>query len=464
MFYLPDVPGRYPVGATTFASSLHAARTIGLSRLSSTPHKPALTLEETVFTAYYPADTGDVESSPGSAAKKAEPTKGMNWLVRPAREVLRGYAHFGQMSSWVVHRFLGPYASRLKIPVYQNAPLLDPTTPDKDPGAQWPLVLLSHGLCGTRTTYSQLCARLAAEGRVVLAVEHRDGTGPAVMPPSYSHRRAKRQKNNQPKGKYYLIPEKDIVWENGYEPEPFAFRKDQLVFRRLEMYIAYSMFSELVCAPPTVDSSIFGPLYTVDGPQPENLEDAPFWKSWISSPPRVQCTRDVSLVGHSFGGATVLSILSNPSPELPPESTGSAPTPHFAALPVRRAVEFTMWTDHFARLQDVVRLWRHDVAVTPGAAADADGEGGAGALLTLVRAKHVSFSDFGALPGHSPKTGRRLLDAVGALTLAFCGGHVEDGLRDAQLQRRKMQLELVGRHRSTGPWRLVGEVGDVIVH
>jgi hypothetical protein len=34
--------------------------------------------------------------------------------------------------------------------------------------------------------YSQFCSRLAASGKVVLAIEHRDGTGPACMPRSWN--------------------------------------------------------------------------------------------------------------------------------------------------------------------------------------------------------------------------------------------------------------------------------------
>lgn len=61
-----------------------------------------------------------------------------------------------------------------KIPVYRNAPLLSPGNEK-----QWPLVLFSHGLGGSRTAYSQLCTEMAAAGKVVLAIEHRDGTAPA---------------------------------------------------------------------------------------------------------------------------------------------------------------------------------------------------------------------------------------------------------------------------------------------
>jgi platelet-activating factor acetylhydrolase len=64
--------------------------------------------------------------------------------------------------------------------VYPNAPLLHPGTTRK----QWPLVIFSHGLAGSRTAYSQLCSEMAASGRVVLAIEHRDGTAPSCTPRS----------------------------------------------------------------------------------------------------------------------------------------------------------------------------------------------------------------------------------------------------------------------------------------
>lgn len=41
-------------------------------------------------------------------------------------------------------------------------------------------MIFSHGLAGTRTTYSQYCSALASEGYVVLSIEHKDGSGPMV--------------------------------------------------------------------------------------------------------------------------------------------------------------------------------------------------------------------------------------------------------------------------------------------
>jgi len=52
------------------------------------------------------------------------------------------------------------------------------------PVKKYPLIIFSHGLAGTRNTYSNYCAALAAAGNVVLAIEHRDGSGPAVVNPN----------------------------------------------------------------------------------------------------------------------------------------------------------------------------------------------------------------------------------------------------------------------------------------
>ena len=66
---------------------------------------------------------------------------------------------------------------RLRFPALLNAPL-KPTT------SKYPLAIFSHGLAGTRHTYTQYVSGLASEGYVVLVVEHRDGSGPAVTLPN----------------------------------------------------------------------------------------------------------------------------------------------------------------------------------------------------------------------------------------------------------------------------------------
>lgn len=73
-FTLPKVPGKYPVGTTTFAVPVtdiaNDARIVGSARLRSTSDPdspsttPALKLEEVAFTAFYPADVSSLETDP----------------------------------------------------------------------------------------------------------------------------------------------------------------------------------------------------------------------------------------------------------------------------------------------------------------------------------------------------------------------------------------------------------------
>eukprot|EP00091_Calanus_sinicus_P020084 TRINITY_DN5305_c0_g1_i3.p1 TRINITY_DN5305_c0_g1~~TRINITY_DN5305_c0_g1_i3.p1 ORF type:complete len:322 (-),score=119.96 TRINITY_DN5305_c0_g1_i3:360-1214(-) len=62
-------------------------------------------------------------------------------------------------------------AKRLTIPIARSAPL-EPHT-----GSGWPVVVFSHGIGCSRFTMSQLCYQLASMGVVVVSVEHRDGSG-----------------------------------------------------------------------------------------------------------------------------------------------------------------------------------------------------------------------------------------------------------------------------------------------
>jgi len=74
----------------------------------------------------------------------------------------------------------------------------------------------------------------------------------------------------------------------------FAFRAEQLEFRKHEIYLAYSAFRKLVMTGER------GDLRSMD----ELLLD---WESWTGD--WVRYDESVSLVGHSFGGATIVSRL-----------------------------------------------------------------------------------------------------------------------------------------------------------
>ena len=77
-----------------------------------------------------------------------------------------------------------------------------------------------------------------------------------------------------------------------FQDARLALRAEQLELRKREIYLAYSAFRKLV------QTGEHGNLRTTD--------DTTFnWASWSGD--WVQCDEGVSLVGHSFGGATVVS-------------------------------------------------------------------------------------------------------------------------------------------------------------
>ena len=150
----------------------------------------------------------------------------------------------------MVRRFVGPYSTRLKVHRFPyrlafiylfflrfrstkmprcSIPPYRPTTHKLNGRSQYlvmdcvvhaqhtgkhiPLALpfLSNAHNTLKWPCSQLCCRLASEGKVVLAVEHRDGTGPAAMPPP-SSQSGDKNKTDRPRPKYYIIPEKDVMY------------------------------------------------------------------------------------------------------------------------------------------------------------------------------------------------------------------------------------------------------------
>ncbi|EIN10831.1 hypothetical protein PUNSTDRAFT_112632 [Punctularia strigosozonata HHB-11173 SS5] len=497
MLGLPEIVGPYPVGATTFVVQAKRPLVIGSSRVrgstSAIPSalgeiQPALKLEEIAFTAFYPAQTDEGRHGwLGWLASK--PKRGLDWLIRPIHETLEGYHHFGgtPYPAWlgaVIRPALTIGGSFIKIPVYVNAPLLAPE--DKS----WPLVIFSHGLSGSRTTYSHICQRMASTGRVVLAIEHRDGSGPAVFPRSSD--------SGQIYTKYYIKPE-EVIWppEMDMNSDPLRLRDDQLEFRRHEIYAAYSAFKVALETPsasrPSSASEASHGLRTIDGSRID-------WASWYrksdtNSLPQVNCD-DFVLTGHSFGGATVFSVLSHPPPS--PSILSSDGSDAYQTLPIRSAViqdpwlepipdpgpvpyqprlgssiatpkllvlqseGFTLWRTHFERLRKTVKHWK------------------GGRVLTLVRAQHISFSDFPLLiPDRFNDTpALPLAQLIDRLVLAFLDGkmdmdngeeqpnlHLGDEMQDIRTRPMEVVKSESRTHDSYG-WKdkLVGEPGDVVVH
>lgn len=171
---------------------------------------------------------------------------------------------------------------------------------------KYPLVIFSHGLAGTRNTYSQYCASLAAAGSVVLAIEHRDGSGPAILNPG--------RNGDSKDGELmtYLtvdelrsvilcaadMPEESAECfseEGGTHPSKDRLRSRQLDMRLREVYETYHSFRRLVSGEDEGR--------TIVGTKADDGRAKDFLDSLRG---RVD-VEDAHLTGHSFGGGTMVS-------------------------------------------------------------------------------------------------------------------------------------------------------------
>ncbi|KAG6854880.1 hypothetical protein C0991_012070 [Blastosporella zonata] len=492
MLFLRGVPGPFPVGATTFVTRVPSPHQVGSIKLRSN-QKPALFLDEVAFTAFYPADTS------GSTKK------GLDWVIRPLNESLHGFAKFTGIPSWVLWPVFYLFGRLIKIPAYPNAPLAHPpqllNNGTEKKFNQWPLVIFSHGLGGSRTAYSQICTQLASSGRVVLAMEHRDGTGCTCLTRVHGHDGGFREKP------MYYYKDYDVIVDTDNSSEDttsLPLRTDQLEFRREEIYTVYQSFGHFL------KNDCASELETIDK-TPINQTSWAFVDP-ISGKGPVCFDENVTLAGHSFGGCTVLSILSSnppqqylhipithvlildpwleplpfpgpvpisqspaelvaqstPATELALDRTESGRDSRLPQMLVINSETFTLWKDHYARLESVVKAWEPE----------------GGRLLTLgtvqkfllkclyiptekypiltVSSKHEAFSDFPSLPVIRSSSAKTLTDILSKLSIAFLDGNLEEAL--GSTSTRKMEIKIVGKKKDGKPRRkLIGSAGDVIV-
>ncbi|KAF4511275.1 hypothetical protein G6O67_003087 [Ophiocordyceps sinensis] len=126
------------------------------------PAPPAAADIPTVqFRVFYPA----VPESDG---------KRISWLPNPQRHHVSAYTKFAGIGPTLAE-FLSFFPRHLyytSIPAYKNANLLQADTANR----RWPTIIFSHGLGGSRNSYSYIAGSLASHGTVVVCPEHRDGS------------------------------------------------------------------------------------------------------------------------------------------------------------------------------------------------------------------------------------------------------------------------------------------------
>ena len=297
-------------------------------------HRHLLKLETVLFTMFYPSSFGSGEGpSPEGEETWSRPT----WLPRPRVQVAKGYGKFAGLPQFLAVGWFGATTALTKLPAWRNAGIAEHWPSDMNsreggytiknekgsppPGEPekpvFPLLIFSHGLGGTRTTYSSICGEFASYGFVVVAVEHRDGSGPRTFinlpkdASSWQEREIEISDEERKKGYSrmdYIFPEKnprdtDPGNDDGIDSD---LRSAQIQLRLAEIEEAYHVMTLIHAGKG--DSVASANLRTKSpGRQGGNSRGlrGVNWAAWKS---RFHL-QQVTMQGHSFGGATTVEVL-----------------------------------------------------------------------------------------------------------------------------------------------------------
>nr|XP_002189523.3 platelet-activating factor acetylhydrolase isoform X2 [Taeniopygia guttata] len=211
---------------------------------------------------YYPAyDATDIEEA--------------RWI--PDKEYYQGLSDFLNMYRVVGERLFHYYVGSVTCPAKSNAAF--------KPEEKYPLLVFSHGLGAFRTIYSAICIEMASQGFIVAAVEHRDESASATY---YCKRRSVSESQEE------SMPSMEKEWiyyrklKTGEEER--CLRHKQVQQRAQECIKALNLI-----------------LKINSGEEVTNVLHSDF--DWNSLKDSVDTSR-IAVMGHSFGGATVIESLS----------------------------------------------------------------------------------------------------------------------------------------------------------
>ncbi|KAF2259539.1 hypothetical protein CC78DRAFT_57681 [Lojkania enalia] len=260
----PPYSGPYVVGSTDVE--------IPVSELKSPSPAPnsSESLSTVTFRVFYPCQPDATHQT-------------VRWIPNPQRDYVGAYARFLGANSAFSHifSFIPQLLYYISIPVYQNAHILEPPTQSK----RWPVMIFSHGLGGSRNSYSHLCGSLSSHGVVVVAPDHRDGSSPVsfVQPTD--------GKSGLKQIEYRKIPHKAST-------EVYESRDEQLRIRLWELGLVHDAVLKIDEGNPLTNH-------------------ARYWKangrhdvlSMLTSKLEVQGPGSISFAGHSFGAATIVQFV-----------------------------------------------------------------------------------------------------------------------------------------------------------
>jgi platelet-activating factor acetylhydrolase len=195
---------------------------------------------------------------------------------------------------------------------------------------RFPVVIFSHGLGGSRTLYSSICGELASFGLVVVAMEHRDGSGARTFvnkagqsqdlesqdldkttePPQNEKKTPRRRQKDAEAKPYYKI---DYLFPKGNAQDTSPRNQKgvdkELRGAQIDMRLAEieEAFHELGLINSGKGSQVHRDNLRKRGNVGSSSVglDGIDWEDWAD---RLDL-ESVTIMGHSFGGATAVQAL-----------------------------------------------------------------------------------------------------------------------------------------------------------
>ncbi|TVY76049.1 Platelet-activating factor acetylhydrolase, partial [Lachnellula suecica] len=327
---LPYYSGPYSVGVMDLEVPAREPRHFSEIKRE---HKHLLELATVLFSVFYPSGFGNGQGpSPEGEKHWSRPT----WLPRPRIDVAKGYGKFSGIPPWLSVAWFGATTAFTKLPAFRNSKLAEHWPPEHNsreagthetknsagtppPGEPehpcFPLLVFSHGLGGTRTTYSSLCGEFASYGFVVVALEHRDGSGPRTfvnLPPDNKAMNSSNidlsaeAKRTGASRMDYVFPQhnpRDTMPGNkcGVDSE---LRGAQIQLRLAEIEEALHVMSIIHAGKGEQISSSNLRQRNSTGGSSRGLRGIN-WSAWKD---RFHL-KQVTMIGHSFGAATTVEVL-----------------------------------------------------------------------------------------------------------------------------------------------------------
>lgn len=182
---LPPYTGEYDVGTIDLETPVNPPRRVG-DTINTETGEPAFQVDTVLSSIFYPAVNGSLSSKEKHL-----------WVPKPIALHAEGYARFAHINNWLTNnvfalglwtlvggntvpaevdvRLHGTAKSSYKYGDHAEAPADDYGLPE------FPVIIFSHGMASARTSYTQYCGEMASRGNIVVAIEHRDGSGPGSL-------------------------------------------------------------------------------------------------------------------------------------------------------------------------------------------------------------------------------------------------------------------------------------------